>query len=60
MTKYLIPYVCPVCSGKGMLPGNFYNVLQDSVTGNISAIELCRSCRGTGIVWSKEDDEWKK
>ena len=41
---------CPVCNGTGQVVGNFYNVYNTSTT-TISSCQ-CRSCSGTGVVWS--------
>lgn len=50
-----IPFRCPVCEGRQMLPYGFYELYAQSTT-NISA-EICRTCGGTGIVWGEDDDE---
>lgn len=42
------PYVCPVCGGRGAVPAEFY-----SSGGDTQAVP-CRSCHGTGIVWSPQ------
>jgi hypothetical protein len=39
------PYCCPVCQGKATVPGGFYSSFQ-------LGLEVCRSCKGTGIIWS--------
>ena len=46
-----IPYMCPVCGGTGQVQQGFY----DPVNGQSTAInyEQCRSCQGSGVVWSK-------
>lgn len=53
MTVEQIPHRCPVCEGKGLVPDWFYLVQIggtpiSSGVGNVP----CRSCQGTGIVWS--------
>lgn len=44
-----VPYKCPVCEGKGVVPAGFYESCGGYLT-NISSI-TCQSCDGTGIVW---------
>ena len=40
---------CPVCGGRGVVPGGFYSNLGISATA--AGPERCRSCDGTGVVW---------
>lgn len=47
-------YKCPVCNGKGIVPNGFYNVINSYNTNNTSA-EVCRTCKGTGIVWGPDN-----
>lgn len=43
-----VPCRCPVCWGRGTVPGNFYTGLAlDAGTGETT----CRSCGGRGVVW---------
>ena len=51
---YPIPYKCPICGGSGKVPAGFYDnyKLNDTITSN-PFYEICRTCGGTGIVWSK-------
>ena len=46
-------YKCPVCDGRGYVPNNFYNVTPniENYNTNSTSMEICRSCKGTGIVW---------
>ena len=37
---------CPVCSGSGEVPYNFYNN-----ANGIGIVEKCRTCNGSGILW---------
>ncbi len=48
----LAPHRCPVCNGNGLVSNGFY--MQTSGHWSTSSIthETCRSCNGTGIVWS--------
>lgn len=43
-----MPHRCPVCSGAGQVPADFYIGL--GVTTTVEP-EQCRSCEGKGIVW---------
>jgi hypothetical protein len=47
---YKQPHLCPVCAGRGNVPGGFYNGCGDYCTGDAAA-ETCRACSGTGVVW---------
>lgn len=42
-----IPYACPICGGRGIVQGGFYN-LRGSTS---NATEQCRQCKGIGIIW---------
>ena len=47
--------VCPVCNGKGFLPGNFYDVPGANVSfggyiENGRKTEICRNCNGKGTI----------
>lgn len=46
------PYRCPVCNGNGIVPCGFYS--QTSGVWSTTSVmpETCRSCNGTGIVWT--------
>lgn len=44
---------CPVCNGVGTMPSGFYNHGIESTYGGPSTVN-CRSCGGTGIVWSSK------
>lgn len=45
-----VPYLCPVCNGRGEVDGSFYG--DDSTQLRVK----CRTCRGTGIVWGMTSD----
>lgn len=51
------PYKCPICEGRGIVPGGFYNT---TVSGGYSVstntTEQCRSCMGSGIMWGTEEN----
>jgi hypothetical protein len=52
-----IPYRCPVCGGKGLVPRGFYEFnpfLLTTASGY--AVENCRSCGGGGILWSYQEN----
>lgn len=55
--KIHIPYRCPVCNGRGLVPFNFYNSNNNS--SNI-ADEKCKFCNGVGIIWSIDNIDNKK
>jgi DnaJ-class molecular chaperone len=47
------PFICPVCGGRGIVREGFYLVMSPASGPTTSvASEPCRSCQGTGIVWS--------
>jgi DnaJ-class molecular chaperone len=43
------PYTCPVCAGRGTVPGGFYGAIS---AGDLLMWEECRSCSGKGLVWT--------
>jgi len=45
------PYKCPICLGKGIVDGGFYNNTIGNCGISAEVTEPCRSCDGTGIVW---------
>lgn len=45
-----VPHRCPVCHGSGHVGGNFYNQL--GLVTTASSLVPCRSCGGTGVLWS--------
>jgi hypothetical protein len=47
-----IPYKCPICGGCGNVTGGFYSGCGQYRTSSV-AMETCRSCCGTGIIWGK-------
>lgn len=44
----MTPHRCPVCGGRGTVPGSLYTGLTGA-TGTTWV--MCRTCRGRGIVW---------
>lgn len=46
------PYKCPVCKGKGIVPDGFYRSFGDTIISINGTPEQCKSCKGTGVVWS--------
>lgn len=46
------PYKCPVCDGRGFVPNGFYNTTTQEYVSVNTTPETCRSCGGTGVVWS--------
>lgn len=55
------PHICPVCNGKGLIDRDFYpdNYLKTRGTSaaNIKEYVTCRSCNGTGVVWSPKESK---
>lgn len=52
-----VPYKCPVCDGRGNVPRGFYDcnpILHNTSTD--CSPEVCKSCGGSGIVWSKVEN----
>lgn len=47
------PFRCPVCEGMGTVPPGFY--IGGHYSSTNSARETCKSCNGTGVVWSEEE-----
>ena len=43
---FQMPYVCPVCVGRGKKPGRFYD--EDAPKDEQVA---CQSCFGSGVLW---------
>lgn len=41
--------LCPVCSGKGIVPGGFYTAVSDTWLST-ETTELCRTCNGKGVI----------
>ncbi len=46
------PHKCPICDGKGTVPNGFYNSTNNTYSTNSTATETCKTCHGSGIVWS--------
>jgi hypothetical protein len=44
-----MPFLCPVCEGRGIVPYNFYSVEYETKS-SITPV-ACRTCGGEGIVW---------
>jgi len=57
MKTELKPYICPVCSGNGIVPNGFYNQTSGHWLGDGST-EKCRACNGSGIVWAIQDERF--
>lgn len=53
ITGDIQPYRCPICGGTGQVPNGFYDQTNGNWSTSSTIPELCRSCNGTGIVWSK-------
>jgi hypothetical protein len=50
-----VPFLCPVCQGRAVVPAGFYQGWQQGVTTDASD-QPCRSCTG-GIIWGDSHDE---
>jgi len=50
--QILTPYCCPVCRGNGLVPNGFYRQTSGDWATDSIVPETCRSCKGTGIVWT--------
>ena len=51
VSSRIIPFICPVCNGNGLVPNGFYNQVGGEWSTTSVTPEQCRSCQGTGIVW---------
>jgi len=40
---------CPVCEGRGIVPGHFYDLTPYQGTG-VKGPTMCRSCNGGGVL----------
>lgn len=49
----MTPCVCPLCGGRRLVPNGFYFGCGPHWTTSSATPEMCRSCDGTGIVWSR-------
>lgn len=54
-------HICPVCQGRGFIPGNFYELPGQSVSyagymNLASSSVVCRSCLGKGFLELKETE----
>lgn len=46
------PFVCPICGGRGFVVSGFYSSIGNTWVTTSTIPETCRSCQGTGVVWS--------
>lgn len=46
------PHVCPVCGGNGLRPQGFYDQVSGMWSSSGIVFDMCRTCKGTGIVWT--------
>jgi len=51
-TKW-VSCICPVCNGSGLVQFGFYTQTSGQWS-SCGGTEGCRSCGGTGIVWSSQ------
>jgi len=52
-TTKQVPYRCPICNGNGWVTGGFYNSVGETTISSLAA-EICRACKGTGIIYTEE------
>jgi hypothetical protein len=54
----MTPHKCPICLGCGNVPGGFYQCTIGHIQqwSSANAIEACRQCKGTGIIWANESN----
>jgi hypothetical protein len=46
------PHMCPVCKGKGQMPGGYFSAIGvDTWSVGSMGTDVCTPCGGTGIVW---------
>ena len=48
----MYPHVCPVCQGRGSVALGFYGTTTGFWSGSNLTTEPCRSCGGTGVIWT--------
>lgn len=48
----LVPFRCPVCEGKGIVPQGFYDNITGMGSWGCAITEKCRACDGKGIIYS--------
>ena len=53
-----VPYRCPVCKGRGMMPTAFYLMPGGTTGTSDTGEESCHSCHGTGLVWRGQPVEY--
>ena len=46
------PHRCPVCQGNGLVPNGFYRQTSRAWSTSDATPEQCKSCAGSGLVWS--------
>jgi hypothetical protein len=52
-----VPYVCPVCTGRGLMWEGFYTERFAYPSGPPKTGPQCHSCSGSGIVYGTEIGE---
>ena len=51
------PFKCPICKGRGIVPGGFYTAVGDTWSSNCIT-EKCRQCNGLGIILVSSDGSY--
>lgn len=46
-----LPYLCPVCAGRGKVRGDFYALVP---LGYLIHPVPCQSCNGSGVLWAAD------
>ena len=47
----MVPYLCPVCQGRGIVPPDFYTPVRPT-TSTLPTWATCRACDGKGVLWA--------
>jgi DnaJ-class molecular chaperone len=52
----IVQQKCPICEGRGNVEGGFYNSIPNCPTMALEALEMCRNCKGSGVVHVKQEE----
>lgn len=45
-------HLCPVCSGRGIVPNGFYSGTERQYSTTSVTPETCRACGGRGVIFT--------